>query len=312
MRAGRVLVLPIAAILLAPLLALAHAGGPLQPDDLWTAWRFDPGAVIPLAVSAWLYAHGARTSRGITRLQAAYFWMGLAVLAIALISPLHPLGEVLFSAHMAQHEILMLVAAPLLVLSRPLVPFLWGMPPSWRRGVGQWSKTPLVRKIWHAITEPVTAWWIHAIALWGWHAPALFQATLRNEWIHTAQHLSFFVSALLFWWSLFYTRGRMGHGQSVFYVFTTAIHTGILGALLAFSPVVFYPAYAATAPLWGLTPLQDQQIGGLIMWVPAGVVYLAAGLILLAAWLRESDALLARRDCGIAETPGCASRVGPL
>jgi cytochrome c oxidase assembly factor CtaG len=120
-------------------------------------------------------------------------------------------------------------------------------------------------------------------------------ATLRSEWVHTAQHLSFFVSALLFWWSLFHVRDHAAYGYGVFYIFTTAIHTGILGALLTFSTVVFYPVYAATAPLWGLTPLEDQQIGGLIMWVPAGVVYMAAGLALFWAWLRESDAMQQRR-----------------
>lgn len=278
-----------------PALALAHQSGSLHPDELWTGWKLEPGAVIPLVLAACLYAAGARSSRGVTRRQSVCFWSGIGTLAFALISPLHPLGEALFSAHMTQHEVLMLLAAPLLVLSRPLVPFLWGMPPRWRRAVGQWAKAPPVQKTWRSLTRPFTASWIHAAALWSWHAPILFQATLRDEWVHTAQHLSFFLSALLFWWSLFYTRAPIGHGRSVFYVFITAVHTGILGALLAFSPIVLYPAYSATAPLWGLTPLQDQQIGGLIMWVPAGVVYLAVGLTLLAVWLRESDAQIEQR-----------------
>ncbi|HJT86423.1 MAG TPA: cytochrome c oxidase assembly protein [Bryobacteraceae bacterium] len=282
-------------LLFAPLLA-AHAGGSLHPDDLWSAWEWQPGVVIPLAVSAFLYARGARLSRGITRRRMALFWAGWGWLAAALVSPLHPLGEVLFSAHMAQHEILMLAAAPLLVLSRPLVPMLWGLPFEWRRRAGQWSKAPPVQHLWHGLTEPLSAWWIHAIALWVWHIPALFQATLASEWVHTAQHLSFFLSALLFWWALFYARGRGGDGAAVFYVFTTAVHTGILGALLTFSPVVLYPAYTGTARLWGFTALQDQQLGGLIMWVPAGAVYLAAGLALFARWLRESDRMLAQRS----------------
>lgn len=275
-------------LLLAPVVLAAHEGGPLHPDDLWGAWEFDPGVVIPLAAAAVLYARGARVARGASRSEQACFWSGMALLGAALISPLHPLGEALFSAHMAQHEILMLAAAPLLALSRPLAPLLWGLPVSTRRPLGQWSKGAVVQKIWHALTRPFSAWWIHAAALWIWHAPALYQATLRSEWIHTAQHLSFFLSALLFWWSLFYTRTRMGHGPAVFYVFTTAIHSGILGALLTFAPVVIYPAYAATAPVWGLTALEDQQLGGVIMWVPASVVYVAAGLALFAAWLRES------------------------
>ena len=233
-------------------------------------------------------ARRARLPRHQPRQQAC-FWAGWTILALALVSPLHPLGEVLFSAHMAQHEILMLVAAPLLVLSRPLVAFLWGMPFGWRRGVGAWSKARPVQRIWSALTDPMTAWCIHAIALWAWHAPPLFQATIGNDWIHGAQHASFLGSALLFWWALFYAQGEKNYGAGVFYIFTTAIHTGILGALLTFAPRLWYPAYAATAPAWGLTPLEDQQIGGLIMWVPAGLVYIAAGLAMFAAWMRHSE-----------------------
>jgi putative membrane protein len=277
-----------------PVVVLAHPGERLQPDDLWSAWEFDPGVVIPLLVSAFLYARGARRHRTLTAREKAFFWCGWSMLAIALVSPLHPMGEVLFSAHMVQHEILMLVSAPLMVLSRPLVTFLWALPFEWRRGLGRWSKTGYVRHTWRFITEPFTAWWIHAIAIWAWHAPFLFQLTLTSELAHAAQHLSFFLSALLFWWALFYTHGRLAYGAAVFYVFTTAVHTSILGALLTFAPHVWYPAYNSTTQAWGLTPLQDQQIGGLVMWVPAGLVYLAAGLALFAAWLKESDAMLER------------------
>lgn len=135
----------------------------------------------------------------------------------------------------------------------------------------------------------------HAAALWFWHIPALFDATLGNEWIHAAQHLSFFLSALLFWWSLFYARGRNAYGKGVLYVFTTGVHTGILGALLTLSSRLWYRAYANSSALWGLTPLEDQQLGGLIMWVPAGLVYLGAGLSLFSVWLRTSDSDGARR-----------------
>jgi putative membrane protein len=279
---------------LLPVVALAHPGERLQPDDLWSAWEFDPGVVIPLVVSAFLYARGARRHRTLTTREKSFFWWGWSMLALALVSPLHPMGEVLFSAHMVQHEVLMRVAAPLMVLSRPLVTFLWGLPFEWRRGLGRWSKAEYVRLSWRFITEPFTAWWIHAIAIWAWHAPFLFQLTLTSELAHTAQHLSFFLSALLFWWALFYTHGRLAYGAAVFYVFTTAVHTSILGALLTFAPHVWYPAYNSTTQPWGLTPLQDQQIGGLVMWIPAGLVYLAAGLALFAAWLKESDAMLER------------------
>jgi putative membrane protein len=276
--------------------ASGHEGEPLEPHDLWGAWSFDPGIIIPLALTAIVFTVGARTSRGVSRAQFACFWSGWIFLVLSLVSPLHPLGEALFSAHMAQHEILMLAAAPLLVLSRPLVPMLWGLPMAWRRGLGQWSKRPSVQRMWRGLTRPFAAWWIHAVALWIWHAPQLFQATLNNEWIHSAQHLSFLGSALLFWWSLFYAHGRGSYGASVLYIFTTAIHTSILGALLTFARSVWYPAYSRTTQAWRLTPLEDQQIGGLIMWIPAGLVYLGVGLVLFALWLRESDVVASRRE----------------
>lgn len=277
-----------------PAAALAHTGEPLRPDDLWSAWEFDPGVAIPLGIAALLYVRGARAQRISTPRQHLFFWCGWSSLVIALISPLHPLGEALFSAHMVQHEILMLISAPLLVLSRPLVTFLWGMPFAWRRGLGQWAKTDYVHRSWTFLTDPLTAWWIHAAAIWCWHAPLLFDLTLRSELAHTAQHLSFFLSALLFCWALFYAHGRKAYGAGVFYVFTTAVHTGILGALLTFAPHIWYSSYLTTTQAWGLTPLQDQQLGGLIMWVPASVVYLIAGLWLFAEWLKESDAMLER------------------
>jgi putative membrane protein len=284
----------VAILCFAPMLVAAHTGEPLRPDDLRSAWEFDPGVVIPLGICAVLYAAGSRRHFGLTGVQKACFWAGWFSLTAALLSPLHPLGEVLFWVHMVQHEVLMLVAAPLLVVSRPLVTFLWGLPFEWRRTLGRWSKANPVRSSWLWLTAPLTAWCIHALAIWLWHAPALFQATLRSDLIHTAQHLSFFLSALLFWWALFYAHGRRAYGSGVLYIFTTAVHTGILGALLTFAPHVWYPAYSNTTQAWGFTPLQDQQIGGLIMWVPASLVYLAAGLALFAAWMKESDALLER------------------
>jgi cytochrome c oxidase assembly factor CtaG len=283
------------ATLLFPALLLAHTGEPLAPHDLWTAWRFEPGTVIPLALSAALYARGARLRRGVRRSEMACFWAGWLMLALSLVSPLHPLGEALFSAHMTQHEILMLIAAPLMALSRPLVPLLWGLPLGWRQRLGRWSRGSTVQRAWHAISLPLAAWTIHAVALWSWHAPVLFEATLRSEWAHAAQHSSFFLSALLFWWSLFFSGGG-SYGAGVISIFTTGVHTSILGALLTFSRTVWYPSYTLTTRAWGLTPLEDQQIGGLIMWVPAGLVYLTAALVLLALWLRESDLIPLRRN----------------
>jgi putative membrane protein len=188
----------------------------------------------------------------------------------------------------------MLIAAPFFVLSRPLATLLFALPFEWRRRLGRWGKAGYVRRSWAFLTDPLTAWWLHAAAIWIWHAPFLFDLTLRSDLAHSAQHLSFLLSALLFWWALFYAHGRKAYGAGVFYLFTTAVHTSILGALLTFAPRVWYSGYALTTQAWGLTPLEDQQIGGLIMWVPGGIVYLVAGLWLFAAWLKESDVMLER------------------
>ncbi|HZS08733.1 MAG TPA: cytochrome c oxidase assembly protein [Blastocatellia bacterium] len=282
----------------------AHEGRPPAPHDLLAAWSLEPGVVIGLVLMAYLYIRGVRRvwrqsaiDRGIRRWEAAAFAGGWLALVVALVSPLDAMGGALFSAHMTQHEVLMLIAAPLVVLGRPLVAFLWAMPLNWRRELVRAGKTTPVESGWRFLLNPVAAWLIHALVLWLWHAPALFQATLESDPVHAAQHLSFLVSALLFWEALVYGRdGRMGYGAAVLYVFTTAVHTSVLGALLTFANTLWYPVYQRTTAAWGLTAIEDQQIGGLIMWVPAGVVYIVAGLALFALWLRESERRVLRRE----------------
>jgi putative membrane protein len=289
--------------LLAPQ-ARAHGGKPHSPRDLLTTWGFEPVVLVCLALSAWLYWRGLRrlwreaeAGRGVRRWEAWAYAGGWLALFVALVSPLHPLGRVLFSAHMTQHEILMLVAAPLIVLGRPVIAFLWALPLSWARAVGSWARAGWFQKSWRALTNPFAAWAIHAVALWVWHAPLLFQATIDNEWVHTAQHLSFLLSALLFWWAIIHgRRGLAGYGAGVLYLFTTSVHSGALGALITFASSAWYPAYRTTTQSWGLTPLEDQQLGGLIMWIPAGLVYIAAGLMLFAGWMRESGRAASKRE----------------
>ena len=131
------------AIVAAPL-ASAHEGEPLKPHDLWSAWSLDPGIVFPLILTALVYFRGAKAAHGVSAKQKLCFWAGWFLLCVALLSPLHPLGEALFSAHMAQHELLMVAVAPLFVLARPLVALLWGLPFMWRRALGKWSKRTAV------------------------------------------------------------------------------------------------------------------------------------------------------------------------
>jgi cytochrome c oxidase assembly factor CtaG len=282
----------------------AHGDRPHNFAEVWQYWGKDPITIIFLALSAILYILGVRrlwreaaTGKGIRKWEALVFAAGWISLFVALLSPLHPLGEVLFSAHMTQHEILMLVSAPLLVLGRPLIAFLWALPINWRHQVGGWSKVGWFRKMWRTISNPLWAWAIHLVALWIWHLPVLFQATLKSDFVHFLQHFSFLASALLFWWALIHgAQGLLGYGAAVLYVFSTAAHSGLLGALLTLATTVIYPAYAETAPAFGLTALEDQQLGGLIMWIPAGVLYTIAGLALLAGWLREAEIRAAKRE----------------
>ena len=283
--------------------AYAHEVAPLAPHDLWRAWSTDPGVALPLALAAGLYTRGARAlwrqaggGHGVRHWQALGFAIGWIALAVALVSPLHALGETLFSAHMAQHELLMAVAAPLLVLGRPALAFLWGLPVGWRRAAGRWAAVPPVRAAWSFVTLPSIAWLLHAVAIWAWHAPGLYDEALTSDPVHALQHASFLGSALLFWWALIHGRNsRLRYGASIIYVFTTAVHTTALGAVLALAPRPLYPAYSATAA-WGLTPLEDQQLAGLIMWVPAGIAYLVAALAFMTGWLRESERRAVRAE----------------
>jgi putative membrane protein len=211
------------------------------------------------------------------------------LLFAALVAPLHWLGERLFAAHMIEHEILMGVAAPLLVVARPIGAILWAVPRGWRRGSGRAAQQPALARLWGWLTDPLIATILHGIALWAWHVPAFYDAALTSDRLHWLQHLSFFVTALFFWWALLRGRAReRGYGAAVFYLFATSLHSGFLGILIALARQPLYPLQTKTALEWGLTPLEDQQVAGLIMWVPGGMVYAVAALALAGLWISRS------------------------
>jgi putative membrane protein len=231
----------------------------------------------------------AGVGRGIQRWQAAAFGVAWLVLVAALSTPMDEWSETYLAAHMVQHELLMAVAAPLFAVSAAGIALLWAVPSVLRRDTFALMRQHTVRRLWWALTAPVTVFVLHAVALWIWHLPVLYDAAVEHEGVHVAQHLSFFGSAALFWWSLIHGRyGRAGYGIAVIYVFATAVHASVLGALLTVSPHVWYAPYLVTHPS-GMTPLEDQQLAGLLMWVPAGVLTAAGGLALFAAWLGESE-----------------------
>jgi putative membrane protein len=280
---------------------LANSGGtdrgPRNWHELARAWEFDPFVLVPLILSAFWYARGlgriwweAGFGHGIRVWEGAAFWCGWLALVLALVSPLHAWGSMLFSVHMTQHEVLMLLAAPLLVLGKPVVGIFKGLPVGWARDLVRWTSAAWWRTMWRSLTNPFIAWLVHVIVLWTWHIPTLFQATLTSDFVHALQHLSFFLSALLFWWAVMQGPHRaLNFGVAILYMFTTALHSGALGALIAFAGSVWYPDYASTAPVWGLSAIEDQQLGGIIMWVPACVVYIVAGLALAVGSMRSSE-----------------------
>lgn len=255
-------------------------------------WTFDPWIVVPLAILAILYCVGAvrlawRTRRpGGMIIPALLSCGGILTLAGALLSPLHWLGEHLFTFHMIEHEIVMAVSAPLIVLARPVGILLWGLPAAARHAVGSAMRSPLIRGPWDWCTGATNSTIVHGAAIWAWHAPVLFDAAVTSTALHRLQHLSFFATAMLFWWAIVW---RSDTGASAWYLFATMIHTGVLGALMALAPRVLYIAQTQDAAAWGLTPLEDQQLAGMIMWMPAGTIYAGAAMTMLALWIRGSS-----------------------
>ena len=255
-------------------------------------WSWEPSIVFPLAILLVVYTAGLfrRGNIQTLRWRHASFYAGFFTLTFALTSPIHELGEQLFSAHMLQHEVLILISAPLISAAHPGATILWAFAPRHRLNLGGWVNAVEHSRPIAFLTRPLAAWLLEAVTLWIWHIPKLYQATLRSDWIHAAQHLSFFFTAVIFWSALYGVgRSAMSYGAATFYVFGTAAHCSALGALLTFSAVLWYPAYGQTTQAWGLTPLQDQQLGGVVMWIPSGIVFIVIGLVLFAKWLHESE-----------------------
>ncbi len=293
-RALRVVVL----LGMVPDIAHAHPGGALAPHDLWRTWTIAPAVLAGCLVAAVAYARGRRVlqsrtrGRGATaRWRAWSFSAALVAILVALVSPLDALGSVLFSAHMVQHLLLMMVAAPLMVLGDPMTAFLWALPMAERRVVAAWwMRRRTLRSSWRVLTLPVVAWTVHIVALWGWHLPSLYDRAVAEGPLHVLEHATFFLTALLFWWVPLRPHGRrLGAGPALLYLFAAALQSTLLGALLALARHPLYVAHLGTTRGWGLTPLEDQQLAGLWMWVPAGLVYLVALVPLAMRVLRDKD-----------------------
>jgi cytochrome c oxidase assembly factor CtaG len=277
------------ALALAPALAAALEAAPSATGSGGP----EPWMAFPMAAAACLYGLGfcriwrrAQHGRAALARRAWIFLAGWAALAAATLSPLHELGARSFTAHMIEHELIMLAAAPTLVWSRPLGVMLWAFGSGGRHALAGIPRSRLGGGAWRIVSDPWVSTVLQAATIWVWHLPTLFDRALRGEGWHAAQHLCFFLSALVFW------SGMLGPRRSAWVsavcLFATSMITGALGAFMALSVSPWYAGYAALGlAAFGLTPAQDQQLAGVLMWVPGGLFHAIVAIALLAPLLRS-------------------------
>ncbi|MGH2503348.1 MAG: cytochrome c oxidase assembly protein [Ktedonobacterales bacterium] len=268
-------------------LALAAHSSEDVPN-LWLAWTLDLSLLIPLAIilGGYLYAIGPARRRwnlgeAATRAQITYFTLGWAALTLSLVSPLDTLGdEYLFSAHMIQHMIIAVVAPPLLLMGIPR--WLAELP----------LRTEGARTVARWLANPIVAFGVFQADIWLWHAPALYDLTLSNDTVHILEHLTFLIFGLMYWLPILSPTPmipRISRGFAILYLFVGCQPMVALGALLTFAAHPLYTPYIDAPRVWGLSPLGDQQLGGLIMWLPTNIPYLIALSAAFFLWVGDRD-----------------------
>ena len=304
-------VLPILALMLwlsLPAVTLAHgeaAPTPTWPDVL-LEWSLDPLGMMGIGVVAVLYGMAVRRvarahpANPHPRHRSWLFAAGLVVIGVALLSPIEAYEGQLFSVHMVQHMLLELVAAPLLLAGAPITLALRTASPAWRRRLLAVLQSRAV----HALSFPVVAWVLFAAVNWGWHFSTLYDQALENELLHYVQHATFLGAALLFWWPAIGadpSPWRLPHPLRLFYLFLAMPQNSFLGVALLQTSTVLYPHYLTNARAWGPTPLDDQHLGGVIMWVFGDVAFLAGMAIVVAIWVRHEERRTHRLDRRLAQ-----------
>jgi cytochrome c oxidase assembly factor CtaG len=266
---------------------LLHPGQPLPTGDIWSLWTWDPTVLVGCAALVGCYVW---LLRGWLSPRFYLFFAGVLVLMLALVSPLDTLADhYLFSAHMLQHLLLILVVPPLLLLGTPASLFTSVL------------RNPVVARLERVLRQPVLAWTLGVGMLYVWHAPAFYNAALANEQVHVVQHLCFLVTATIFWWPVLspVESSRTSLLMAVPYLLAAAMANSLLGIYFSFAAPGLYPAYlnpstnlsvlAVIRDGWGLSAAADQQLGGLLMWVPGGLVFLGAVFAVLARWYAAAD-----------------------
>ncbi len=268
--------------------------------DWWLAWSFDLQFLLPVALVAFWYAQGLRRWPARTRIHSPWrtvsYYAGLAVLVLSFESPLDRMGEHQFSMHMVQHNIVMMIVPPLILLGAPTTPMLRGMPRWLRQGVvRRVVANPAARYAYRSLTFPVVTIALFTVSQWGWHMlPGWYDRALNDDLLHNVQHASFLAVAMLFWWNIIDPKplhSRIPVPARILYFYGAMIPKHVLAAFIVFADAPFYPTYERVYRFLPGSPLEDQQLAGLLMWVPFGelINLITAGAI-LGFWFRRGAA----------------------
>ena len=253
-----------------------YCGTPPSPAALWTTWRLDPTLVGVLLAIAVLYCVGYRRLQRDdarllpTRWQVCAALGGWLIASLALVSPLCPLSVALFAARSAQHVLLTMLAAPLLVLARPAACLAAAF-------VGAGRACMVRAEPESSLRTPLTAAAAFAVSIWIWHMPAPYTATFQSTAVYWLMHTSLIGTSLWLWQTLLQTSNRSLPGSMLAGIAST-VQMGLLGALITLAPRPLYEPHLLTTDTWGLAPLQDQQLGGVIMWVCGCTGFLVVAL----------------------------------
>jgi putative copper resistance protein D len=302
MRRAAALIVVFGALAL-PGAALAHGNSMPAPTfpDVLLRWTFDPVPLVAIIATAAAYLWAVRRVNRAhpANPQPAYrswlFLAGLAAIGVALLSPIEAYEGSLFSVHMVQHLLLELVGAPLLLAGAPITLSLRVARPSVRR----WLLAVLQSRIVHVLSFPVIAWVLFAAVNWGWHFSVLYDQALENPALHYFQHATFVAAALLFWWPVVGadpSPWRLPHPVRLLYLFLAMPQNSFLGVALMSAPTVLYPHYATNMREWGLSPIDDQALGGVLMWVVGDFAFVAGMIAVVALWMRHEDKRTERLD----------------
>ena len=219
------------------------------------------------------------------------YGLALGSIGCALLSPLDDLASHLLVAHMVQHELLMMLAPILILLADPFPVLLWGLSGGLRFHAGRLlTRHSVIRHVLNFLSRMPVAWSLYVVNLWAWHHPILYQAALREAWIHDIEHILFFLTGLVFWWPIIRLSSRSTpteDARRILYLFLAATQDTVLSGLIGLSSKILYPHYETALRLWDLTPRQDQIGGGLVMFAVGSVTYLIAILVLVNALLSE-------------------------